>query len=160
MEIWIKKQNRFYKEPRMENERILWDLTRVMESQRHLLYEATRKQSKCGWWRSWPAEKGKWSLNVDRCWPNKRMRDTELASITFYLASSSLCMQINDFNLWLRVILVRVWAGRSLCTSRSKDVRLSLSVGLFGLLLCSHMWWLGEGYLMVILTLGVRLSFP
>lgn len=33
----------------MENERILWDLMRVMESQRHLLYEATRRQSKCRW---------------------------------------------------------------------------------------------------------------
>lgn len=56
-------------------------------------------------------------------------------------------MHIDGFNLWLRVILVRVWPGRSLCTSLPNDVKLSLSVGLplacFHVLKCDG---LGEGF--------------
>lgn len=65
-------------------------------------------------------------------------------------------MQINGFDLWLRVILVRIWPGRNLCTSLSNNVRLNLSVGLFLGLLHVQVWWLGQGYLMVIVLALVR----
>lgn len=71
-------------------------------------------------------------------------------------------MQISGFSLWLRVILVRVWQGRSFCNLTLQWCEAEpLCWTLCGLLPNYQVWWLGQGYLlMIVLALGAKLSFP